>query len=127
MSEDTNTTNHSEALAMLDTFASVGATRFDVTRTNAAGNKVSFERGVPRSRLAHTLPAMIDHAIARRLNVIVRPAGAGISFLQLDDLKADRTLPSDDHRVVVGWNQDGRTAGGDFAGDCFAVVACAIV
>jgi hypothetical protein len=33
---------------MLDTFASVGATRFDVTRTTAAGDKVSFERGMSR-------------------------------------------------------------------------------
>jgi hypothetical protein len=81
---------HSEARKMLDTFASVGATRFDVTRTNAAGDKVSFERGVARSDLARALPAMLDHAIVRHLNVIVRPAGFGVSFLQLDDLGADQ-------------------------------------
>jgi RepB DNA-primase from phage plasmid len=90
MGEAETPTAHSEARRMIDTFASAGATRFDVTRTNAAGDKVSFERGVSRSDLARVLPAMLDHAIAHRPNVIVRPTGPGVSFLQLDDLKADQ-------------------------------------
>jgi len=81
---------HAEARSMLDTFASVGATRFDVTITNAAGDKESFERGVSLSSLLRTLPARLDAAITQHRNVIIRPHGAGISFLQLDDLAADR-------------------------------------
>ena len=38
---------------------------------------------------ARTLPAMLDAAPARQRNVIVRPHGAGVTFIQLDDLKAE--------------------------------------
>src|SRR5271165_1163353 len=93
MSEAENKTSHSEAQAMLDIFASVGADHFDVTRTTAAGDKDWFRRGVSLADLARTLPAMLDAAIAEQRNVIVRPHGAGVSFLQLDDLAADQ-LPA---------------------------------
>jgi len=80
----------SEAQTMLDTFASVGATRFDVTRTTRAGEKDWFRRSVPLAELARTLPAMLDAATAAERNVIVRPHGPGVSFIQLDDLGLDR-------------------------------------
>ena len=93
MSEAGNRTSHSEAQALLDIFASVGADHFDVTRTTAAGDKDWFRRGVSLADLARTLPAMLDAATAEQRNVIVRPHGAGVSFLQLDDLAADK-LPA---------------------------------
>ena len=40
MGETETTTAHSEAQAMLDTFASVSVTRFDVTRTTRAGDQL---------------------------------------------------------------------------------------
>ena len=90
MGETETTTAHSEAQAMLDTFASVGVTRFDVTRTTRAGDKDWFRRGVSLADLARTLPAMLDAAIAAQRNMIVRPHGTGVSFIQLDDLAADQ-------------------------------------
>lgn len=78
---------------MLDLFASVGADRFDVTRTTAAGDKDWFRRNVLLADLARTLPAMLDTATAEQRNVIVRPHGSSVSFLQLDDLTADQ-LPA---------------------------------
>jgi hypothetical protein len=39
------------------------------------------------------MPALLDAAITRERNLIVRPHGPGIAFLQLDDLAADR-LPT---------------------------------
>ena len=93
MAEAGDTTSHDEAQAMLDIFASVGADRFDVTRTTAAGDKDWFRRGVSLADLARTLPAMLDAATAEQRNVIVRPHGPGVSFLQLDDLAADQ-LPA---------------------------------
>ena len=78
---------------MLDIFASVGADHFDVTRTTATGDKDWFRRGVSLADLARTLPAMLDAATAEQRNVIVRPHGPGVSFLQLDDLGADQ-LPA---------------------------------
>ena len=77
-----------EAQAMLDSFASVGATRFDLTWTTHAGEKEYFRRNVSLAELARTLPGMLDDASARQRNVIVRPHGPGVTFIQLDDLKA---------------------------------------
>ena len=78
---------------MLDLFASVGATHFDVTWTTCAGDKELFRRNVAAAELQKQLPAMLDHAPAKQRNVIVRPHGANVSFIQLDDLKADRLPP----------------------------------
>src|ERR1700733_3169339 len=78
---------------MLDLFASVGATHFDVTWTTCAGNKELFRRNVPLTELERQLPGMLDFAPAKQRNVIVRPHGANVSFIQLDDLKADRLPP----------------------------------
>ena len=90
MGEAETTTAHSEARRMIDTFAGVGAIRFDVTLTTAAGDKDRFQRGVSLADLARTLPAMLDAATADKRNVIVRPHGPGVSFIQLDDLKTDQ-------------------------------------
>ena len=38
--------------------------------------------------LVRTLPAMLDSAPGKQRNVIVRPHGPGVTFIQLDDLKA---------------------------------------
>ena len=62
MGEDSANTRHAAAQAMLDTFASVGATRFDVTWTTRAGDKEWFRRGVQPGRPPRTLPAMLDAA-----------------------------------------------------------------
>jgi hypothetical protein len=90
MGDDSAEIGHTEAGAMLDIFASVGATRFDVTWTNRAGDKERYWRGVSLPELTRTLPGMLDAATASERNVIVRPHGDGVTFIQLDDLKADQ-------------------------------------
>jgi len=107
------------ARSMLGIFASVGAARFHVTWTNSAGRprRPSSLRknlqslggplpqtnagwldavhiaGIPAEDLDRTIPALLDTAIADRLNLTVRPHGGGVRFIQLDDLAADR-LPA---------------------------------
>jgi hypothetical protein len=81
------------AQAMLDAFISVGTTDFDVTWTNAAGDKERFRRDVSASELSRTMASLLDDAIHRQRNLIVRPHGPGISFVQLDDLKANQLPP----------------------------------
>jgi RepB DNA-primase from phage plasmid len=71
---------------MLDAFASVGATHFDVTWTSRAGDKERFRRNVSLADLTRTLPAMLERAPAHQRNVIVRPHGPGVTFIQLDDI-----------------------------------------
>ena len=39
------------------------------------------------------MPATIDQATRMQRNVIVRPHGPGVTFVQLDDLKADQLPP----------------------------------
>src|SRR3954452_17562326 len=93
MGEDSAIAAHAAARNMIDTFGSVGATRFDVTLTNAAGEKDSFRRSVPLSDLKRTLPDMLDAAAATQRNVIVRPHSPNITFVQLDDLKTEQLAP----------------------------------
>jgi RepB DNA-primase from phage plasmid len=91
---DGSDNGHATALAMLDAFASIGATHFDLTWTTAAGNKDGFRRGVSIGELRHKLPAMIGVATSSQRNVIVRPRGTGrVAFIQLDDLDADKLKP----------------------------------
>jgi hypothetical protein len=79
----------SEARDMLAIFASVGAQRFDLTVTNLAGDKVFFSRGASFADLSANMPGMLEKAATKQRNVIVRPYGVGVSFVQLDDLKRD--------------------------------------
>jgi hypothetical protein len=93
MGESGATTGQAEARAMIDAFASVGAARFDVTLTTRAGDKDWFRRDVTATELRRTLPAMLDAAAKLERNVIVRPHGDRVSFIQLDDLKTDQLPP----------------------------------
>ena len=78
-----------QALGMLQTFASVGAQRFDLTITDAAGEKVSFLPARPLGQLQPAIPEILQEAAEQRHNVIVRPRSAGAALIQLDDLGED--------------------------------------
>lgn len=77
-----------ESLRMLDTFASVGAERFDMTWTDTAGTKTGFRRGAQLDTLRQSIPAQLAEATRLQHNIIIRPHGAGVTFIQLDDLAA---------------------------------------
>ena len=74
---------------MLDAFASVGASAFDLTITTRGEQKQTFRRGVRLADLRRDMPSILDDATRKERNVIVRPHGPGVAFVQLDDLKAD--------------------------------------
>jgi RepB DNA-primase from phage plasmid len=93
MGDDSGKPDHSAAQAMLDICASVGATVFDVTWTNNAGQPRRYDEGVTLAELARRLPIELDKATRQQHNLIIRPRGPGITFLQLDDLKAGQ-LPA---------------------------------
>ncbi len=76
------------ALAMLDCFERTGANRYDLTITNAQGQKIRFRPNVFSADLRHTLPALLDEGTSKGQNIIVRPRGPGTQFIQLDDLGA---------------------------------------
>jgi RepB DNA-primase from phage plasmid len=93
MEDDHHQIGHPEARQMLEGFESVGARRFDVTLTSKAGDKEWFRRNVSAAEVKRNMPRMLDASAARQRNVIVRPIGAGVTFIQLDDLKAEQ-LPT---------------------------------
>lgn len=90
MTEDESTTAHSEARRMLETFASVGATHFNVTWTNLADQPHRSHKGISLREIVRAAPVYLDAAAADQLNVIVRPYGRDVWFIQLDDLKTDQ-------------------------------------
>jgi len=71
---------------MLDLFASLGVHTFDLTHTDIDGQKRGFRRAVGLEALRRGMPGLLDAAIQRRHNLIVRPRCATVELVQLDDL-----------------------------------------
>ncbi len=71
---------------MLDAFATVGAERFDLTLTDAAGEKVEFRGNRTQEQLRPALPEILTQSAGRQYNVIVRPRSSQAALIQLDDL-----------------------------------------
>jgi len=81
--------NLAEAYKMLDTFASVGATRFDVTFLDIDGAKRGFRKAQTVTQLRNSLPKLLPGLGQRQNNLIVRPHSDTVTLVQLDDLDAD--------------------------------------
>lgn len=79
-----------EAFRMLDTFASSGATDFDVTFIGIDGEKRGFRPSQTMRQLRTSLPELAPGLQSRRQNVIVRPRSDKVTFIQLDDLGTDK-------------------------------------
>jgi hypothetical protein len=73
---------------MIDVFASVGATHFDLTHLNIEGEKRGFRPRQSVSQLKNSLPKLFPGATERQNNIIIRPYADQIHFIQLDDLDA---------------------------------------
>jgi hypothetical protein len=106
--------NINEAFKMLDIFASCGAQSFVVTKTELewpGHKKLKWGKTYPIETLREQLPAIVRTSAIRRPvklpddseakageNVIIRPMGSGVAFVQLDDLKTqeqiDRVRPA---------------------------------
>ncbi len=75
-----------EAFRMLDAFASVGATHFDLTHIDIDGEKRGFRPRQSIAQLKNSLPKLFPGATERRNNIIVRPYSDKTHIVQLDDL-----------------------------------------
>jgi hypothetical protein len=75
-----------EARQMLDVFASVGVSSFDLTRTDVDGHKREYGAGQPLETLRSRMDWLLGMAIERRQNLIVRPRRGWAELVQLDDL-----------------------------------------
>jgi hypothetical protein len=91
MVDDTGNTAQSEALRMLDTFASVGVSQFDIAHTNIDQEKRGYRRGQTLRQAQTSMPYLLDSALRRENNVIIRPHHPpAVVLVQLDDLKQDQ-------------------------------------
>lgn len=78
---------------MLDAFASVGATRFDVTFLDIEGNKRGFRPLQSTRQVKHSLPKLFPGLRERQNSLVVRPHSKTSTIIQLDDLKAGTLAP----------------------------------
>lgn len=101
--------NTEAALRMLDTFTSVGASSFVVTKTDL-NQQLLWGKTYQVDDLRRLMPAMVRTAAIRKPvqtpegktvmageNLIMRPNGQGVAFVQLDDLNSeqlDRVRPA---------------------------------
>jgi DNA invertase Pin-like site-specific DNA recombinase len=94
-----------EAQRMIDVFTSVGARQFVVTKLDIE-QAIKWGKAYSAGELRNLLPAMVRTAEFRRKhtlasgqeieageNLIVRPSGPEVIFVQLDDLTADQLKP----------------------------------
>ena len=79
----------SEALRMLDAFASVDVQSFDLTHLDIDGNKRGFRPKQTLRQLKTSLPILMQNAPARQNSIVIRPhAAPAVLLVQLDDLDA---------------------------------------
>ena len=82
-----------QAHRMLDAFASVGATHFDVTFLDIEGKKRGFRPLQSARQVKHSLPKLFPGLRDRQNSLVVRPHSKASTIIQLDDLKADTLAP----------------------------------
>ncbi|HXQ25980.1 MAG TPA: DNA-primase RepB domain-containing protein [Candidatus Acidoferrales bacterium] len=111
----------SKAFAMLDAFASVGVTIFDLTFTNikedARGRQEvrGHDENQSLAVVRQSMPRLMANAPRQQNNIIVRPHNPpGVLVVQLDDLdsaKADRVTP---HAFMVIRTSKGKDGAGNY-------------
>lgn len=82
-----------QAKRMLDAFASVGATHFDVTFLDIDGAKRGFRPRQTVRQVKHSLPILFPGLAERQNSLVVRPHSDASTLIQLDDLKPENLEP----------------------------------
>jgi hypothetical protein len=106
--ESTIETATAEAIAMLDAFASVGVSVFDLTITNIKEDERGrqevrgYEQGQSIDGLRRRMPRLIADATQQQNNIIIRPHNpAGVTVIQLDDLDSSKIERLAGHSFMV--------------------------
>jgi len=92
-----------KALAMLDAFASVGATAFDVTLTDIDEQKPSggFQPNRSLDDLRRSMARRLETATLQKTNFIIRPRSTAAAIIQLDDLDTEKAGKIAPHAFMV--------------------------
>jgi RepB DNA-primase from phage plasmid len=91
----------SKALAMLDAFARIGTTAFDVTLTNLDGEKTLFQPKRSLDELRRTIAKRLEAAASLKQNTIIRPRSTTATLIQLDDLNRAQVGQIAPHAFLV--------------------------
>ena len=102
------------ACRMLEIFASVGVTAFDVTLTNLAGEKTGFQINRSVEELRRSMAARLGAASRSQTNFIVRPRAATVKLVQLDDLDQPKADHVASHSFLVLRTSPGPDGAGNF-------------
>lgn len=76
-----------QAWRMLELFASLGVSCFDLTRTDLDEHKCGYRAAQPLERVRSGMAWLLETAIERQQNLIVRPRRGWAELVQLDDLR----------------------------------------
>jgi hypothetical protein len=90
-----------QAMRMIDAFASVGGTHFDVTFLDIEGKKRGFRPLQTARQVKHSLPKLFPGLRERQNSLVVRPYSERATIIQLDDLKADTLAPVRDVSFLI--------------------------
>src|SRR5689334_9056912 len=82
-----------EAWRMLDLFASLGVSSFDLTRTDLDGRKCDYRAAQKLDALRGWMPWLLGTAREKQRNLIVRPKRGRAELVQLDDLRGTMLEP----------------------------------
>jgi hypothetical protein len=108
---------------MLDLFASLGVSSFDLTRTDLDGRKCDYRAAQKLDALRGWMPWLLGTAREKQRNLIVRPKRGRAELVQLDDLRGTMLEPVREAAFLILTTSRGnhqawvavREGGGDFA------------
>ncbi len=81
---------------MLNAFASVGATAFDVTLLDIEGREQGFQKNRGLQELLRSMGQRLEAAERSHHSIVIRPRSTTATLIQLDDFdeaKAERLVP----------------------------------
>src|SRR5579872_496767 len=107
-SDSTKETPVAKAFAMLDAFASIGVTVFDLTLTNIKEDKNGrqevrgYQENQTLAELRCAMPRLMADATRQQNNTIIRPHNPpGVTVIQLDDLDTGKIERLAEHAFMV--------------------------
>ena len=91
----------SQALVMLEAFASVGASVFDVTLFDVEERQQGFQSGRGLDELKRTAATRLEIASRSGNNLVLRPRSTEALLVQLDDLDGDALGKVEQHAFMI--------------------------
>jgi hypothetical protein len=89
------------ALAMLEAFASVGTTAFDVTLLNIEGREQGFQRNRSLDELRRSIRHRLEAATGQQHSIVIRPRSQTALLIQLDDFTANKAAQLAPHAFMT--------------------------